>query len=437
MAKNHTAAQKVLVDPKARRRLLFTVAFTLFLDLAGFGIILPILPLYAEKLGGGAIVVALLSTAFSLAQFVMSPVLGSLSDRAGRRPVMLLSILGSVLANLVLGFSMHIGLVFAARVVAGASKANVSTAYAYVADVVEPKERAKYMGMMGAALGMGFVVGPAIGGLLSTPEMPTLPFFVSAALSLVNLLMAWMWLPETRFLRDEAGDAERRAENGGSRRPGPFELYRKVRGTLLGRLVLVNFLFFSSFAAMESTFALYNKGVFGWLEKETGFYLTYVGVVMVFVQGMAIGRVVERIGESRTMVMGIAANVVGLLAMGLVPFVALELGYPLTTADGGITWVSALTLGLSGLGLAVGNGFLNATMGAIISQISDKDEQGINMGVRESAGALARICGPIFAGPAFEFIYPGAPMVVGALFGVANLMLLASLMSELRARGVR
>jgi multidrug resistance protein len=436
MARNHTAARRALVDPKLRRRLLATVAFTLFLDLAGFGIILPVLPLYAKSMGVGAIAVALLSTAFSLAQFVMSPVLGGWSDRYGRRPVMLTSIAGSVAANLVLGISMNIFFVFGARIVAGASKANVSTAYAYVADMVEPHERAKYMGMMGAALGMGFVVGPAIGGLLSTPEMPTLPFFVSAALSLVNLIMAWFWLPETRFLRDEEGDAERRKTQA-HRRPGPIELIKSVRGTLLGRLVFVNFLFFSAFAAMESTFALYNEAIFGWLEKETGIYLTYVGVVMVIVQGGVIGRLVTKIGESRTMVTGVTVNMIGLFVMGILPIAAEYFDLPLTTADGGMTWVSGVTLGLGGLGLAVGNGFLNATMGAIISQTSSKDEQGINMGVRESAGALARICGPVVAGPIFAFVHPGAPMVLGALFGAANLYLLAGLVEKLRERGVR
>ena len=434
MANKHTAARRALVDPKLRRRLLATVAFTLFLDLAGFGIILPVLPLYAKSMGVGAIVVAWLSTAFSLAQFVMSPVLGAWSDRYGRRPVMLTSIAGSVAANLVLGVSMNIFFVFGARLVAGASKANVSTAYAYVADMVEPEDRAKYMGMMGAALGMGFVVGPAIGGLLSTPEMPTLPFFVSAGLSLVNLIMAWLWLPETRFLRDEEGDAERRKTHI---RPGPLELIKSVQGTLLGRLILVNFLFFSAFAAMESTFALYNEAIFGWLEKETGIYLTYVGVVMVIVQGGIIGRLVSKVGESRTMVTGVAVNMVGLFVMGVLPIVAQQRGLALTTEDGGMTWVSAVTLGVGGLGLAVGNGFLNATMGAIISQISNKDEQGVNMGVRESAGALARICGPLVAGPIFAFVHPGAPMILGALFGLANLYLLAGLVKKLRERGVR
>ncbi|MGB1701335.1 MAG: MFS transporter, partial [Nannocystaceae bacterium] len=285
------------LDPK-KKKILFTVAFTLFLDLAGFGIILPNLPLYAEDLGASATLVALLSTAFSLAQFVMAPVLGRLSDRVGRRPVMLISIAGGIFANLVLGFSTVIWMVFAARLVAGASKANVSTAQAYVGDIIEPKQRAKYMGMMGAAIGMGFIMGPVIGGLCRTDAMPTLPFFVSAGLSAVNWIMAYVWLPETRFL---AGAAPVTSSQPRARLR---ELVADPKHRPIVLLALITFLFFVSFAAMESVFALFSQAAFGWQERHIGFYLGFIGVNIVITQGVLVGKFVDRFREAKTLAIG-------------------------------------------------------------------------------------------------------------------------------------
>lgn len=159
---------------------------TLFLNLVAFGIVIPVLPFYAQHFGASPKLVTLLSTTFSLGSFLMSPVLGRLSDRFGRRPVMLISIAGSCISMVILGFAQTLGMVFLARVVSGISSANVSTAQAYVADRVEPAERARYMGMMGAAIGMGFVFGPAIGGLLSPPGHPELPFLCAAGLNALN-----------------------------------------------------------------------------------------------------------------------------------------------------------------------------------------------------------------------------------------------------------
>jgi len=232
-----------------KRRALATVAFTLFLALLGFGIILPILPFYAESMNASETVVALLSTAFSAAQFIMSPVLGRISDRYGRRPVMLVSIAGSVVAALVRGLASALWLVFAARIVAGSSKANVSTAHAYVADVVPGNERAKYMGWMGAAMGMGFVIGPGVGGLLGHYS-PQLPFFVSAGLSFVNLLMAAVWLPETRVFTQRDPEPSASGANVRSALMSSAGLRRALLGlrrTHMAWLVAIVFCFYLSF----------------------------------------------------------------------------------------------------------------------------------------------------------------------------------------------
>ena len=227
-----------------------TLFFTLFLDLVAFGIIIPVLPFYAEGFGASAQVVTLLSTAFSLAQFVASPVLGRISDRYGRRPVMLVSIGGGVASMVLLGLATSLWMVFMARVVNGFANANIATAHAYVADRVAPAKRAKYMGLMGAAIGLGFVFGPVIGGLLSTPGMPYLPFFIAAGLGALNWLMAWRWLPESHRPEKATG-----APAHGKTSTWATSL-RVLSGTPLGILAMINFAFFLTFSAMESTFAL-------------------------------------------------------------------------------------------------------------------------------------------------------------------------------------
>lgn len=176
--------------PPVPMRAFATIWLTLFLDLFGFGIVIPVLPFYATEHGASPAVVALLATTFSLAQFVMSPVLGRLSDVHGRRPIMLVSIAGSCLSMLVLGFASTLWMVFLARLVSGTANANVSTANAYIADRVPAADRARYMGMMGSAVGIGFVLGPAVGGLLSTEALPELPFFCAAGLAAINFAIS-------------------------------------------------------------------------------------------------------------------------------------------------------------------------------------------------------------------------------------------------------
>lgn len=411
------------ISPEHRRSLL-TVAFTLFLDLAGFGIILPFLPLYAEEFASPQ-VVALLSTAFSLTQFAMSPVLGRLSDRYGRRPVMLISIAGSVAAASVLAFSDTISnglglatplaLIFVARLVAGASKANVSTAQAYVADIVPPAKRAKYMGMMGAALGMGFIFGPSIGALAQVEGWPTFPFLVSAGLSAVNLLMAFFWLPETHR-PDEGGVRQQR------RRLPISQVVARLRSGPLGWIIVITFCFYFSFASMESIFALFADASFGWKQREIGLYLTFMGLNMAVVQGLMVGRIVDRFGEAKVLIIGLIANVFGLSAMALSGLVI--------ESQGSVVAAYSILV-VSALGMAAGNGFMQATSGALISRVSNADEQGLNMGFRESAGALARITGPILAGALFQYIDPVAPFFFGAALTGVNILLAFALVRSL------
>ncbi|MFV8750243.1 MFS transporter [Nannocystaceae bacterium ST9] len=418
---------------RERRRALSTVALTLFLDLAGFGIILPILPYYAESFDASATAVTLLSTAFSAAQFVMSPVLGRLSDRHGRRPIMLFSIFGSVASSLVLGFANALWLVFAARVVAGCCKANVSTAHAYVADLVPAKERAKYMGMMGAAMGMGFVFGPAIGGLLATDAMPSLPFFVAALLSLLNLGMAAIWLPETHF-PDRAAQARVDAAPKPPLLPRMRDAARRVQGTPMAWLIVIAFCFFVAFAGMESTLPLFSKHMFGWGGRETGIFMTFIGVNMVIFQGLLVGRAVGKFGETTTLTIGLTMVGFGLLTIGGVGHLTALLGFATTAADGGASLPALACYGLGGMLMAGGNGLTTATISALVSRVSTAENQGMNMGMKESSSALARVSGPAVAGPLFEHIDPGAPLMLGGLVALINVKLALMLGTRMRER---
>lgn len=382
-----------------------TLFFTLFLDLVAFGIIIPVLPFYAESFGASPQVVTLLSTAFSLAQFAASPVLGRVSDRYGRRPVMLVSIAGGVVSMLMLGLATTLWMVFAARFVNGFANANIATAHAYVADRVAPAKRAKYMGLMGAAIGLGFVFGPVIGGLLSTPDTPHLPFFLAAGLGAVNWVMAWRWLPESHRPQGRPAPSQ-------TRRVSTWALSRRVlTGTPLGILALVNFTFFVTFSAMESTFALAAEAKFGWGARETGYLFTMIGVVIFVTQGVLVGRAVEKLGERGTLVLGLCILALGLTATGLSSTVAL--------------------LAVGGAGIAMGNGLINPSVSALVSRVSTAEEQGLGMGLKTSAAALGRVIGPVGAGFAFELISPGTPFVAGAVLLV---LVCLPLTAWLRAR---
>jgi DHA1 family tetracycline resistance protein-like MFS transporter len=374
-----------------------TVFITLFLDLVAFGIVIPVLPYYAEHFGASPSVVTLLSTSFSLSQLAMAPVLGRWSDRFGRRPVLLVSIAGAAASQLTVGLAHSLWLVFLGRLVSGASSASVATAQAYVADRVAPIHRAKYMGMMGSAIGLGFIFGPALGGVLSTPEHPELPFLVAAGLSAANFLLALWLLPESR-----------RAAVTVSERSSRWAHIKTIfRGSQLAALVVVSFLYFTAFSAMESTFALLMERRLEWTARETGLLFTGIGVVIFLTQGIAVGRVVAWIGERITLVAGILVLVVGLCTTG--------------------TSTTVLGMVLGAAGIACGNGLVSPSITAIVSRSSSADEQGLNIGVNQSAAALARIVGPTSAGFLFEHVGHGVPMLGGAgVLVIAAIVVLAS-----------
>jgi MFS transporter, DHA1 family, tetracycline resistance protein len=355
-----------------KRSPLAVIFVTVFIDLVGFGIVIPLLPFYASRYGASPFAIGLLFASYSLMQLVFSPVLGRLSDRHGRRPVLLVSLLGTALGFFILGLADTLVLLFVGRVIDGVSGANISTAQAYVADVTTPENRAKGMGLVGAAFGLGFIFGPAIGGTLSLWGK-SVPFFFAGGLALANAVLLYFALPETVTPGHPA-----RAPRAG----GLGAMLAGLRRPVFGPVLSIYFLFVVAFSIMTTTFALYTMRRFGYEEHHNGYLFAFIGVIAVVVQGGLIGRLVRRYGELPFVIGGAALFVAGLAAL---PFVG--------PAAGGL----AALLGVLAM-LANGNAMATPSLQALASKAAGGGEQGLALGLTQSAASLARVVGPLIGG---------------------------------------
>ncbi|MEX2279232.1 MAG: MFS transporter, partial [Acidimicrobiia bacterium] len=263
-------------------------------DLLGFGIIIPLLPLYAERFGASPTTIGLLFASYSLAQFVFSPIWGRISDRVGRRPILLVTIAGSAIGSLILGLAGSLPMLFIGRILDGASGASVAVARATVSDVAGPDQRARLMGLLGAAFGLGFVIGPSLGALASLGS-PSLPFFVAAGISMLNLVAGIIRIPETRRVSTSA-------MHGAGFRSLP---------TPVLRLVILTFVGVTAFSAFEATFSLLGSARLDMNEPTVALVFAGIGLVLVAAQGGLVGPVTKALGETRTIRLGLALNVAG------------------------------------------------------------------------------------------------------------------------------
>jgi multidrug resistance protein len=375
---------------------LVIIFLTVFIDLLGFGIIIPLLPFYAESYGADALTVGLLSTSYSLMQFMFAPVWGRWSDRIGRRPIILVGLLGSCLSYMTLALASSLALIFTARIIGGIAGANIPTAQAYIADVTTPQNRARGMGLIGAAFGLGFTFGPALGGVL-THLGASAPMWAASALCFANLVAAWFFLPESRSV-----SAIKPAV-------GRMEMFRRsfTRPKLL-LLLSLYFIINAAFSSFEATFALFSERRFAFTAANIGYVFALVGVVLALVQGVFVGRVVRVVGEHRLIPAAIAVVAFGL---ALVPLSA-----------------SVPMLLVACAALALGMGFNNPSLSSMVSRLTDPNDQGAVLGLAQSLGSLGRIVGPAWGGFLFDRYGPTAPyMSAAAIMTLAFLVALASL----------
>ena len=371
-------------------RPLVVIFLTIFVNLVGFGIIIPLLPFYAESFGASPLTIGLLFAVYSACQLVASPALGDLSDRYGRRPVLIFSLLGTVVSFVMMAMAHSIWVLFAARIVDGLSGGNISTARAYVADVTEPKDRSKAYGLIGAAFGLGFIMGPALSGILAAYSI-TAPIWAAAAVTMVATLMAWFWLPETVH-RASAGTGN------------PFRsLAEMLQRPGLRRMLWVDFIYWFAFAIFQTTFALFVARRFGFTVSTTGYFFAGFGVLGAVVQGLAIRPVVHRMGDKPTFLLGLGCAAVGLIAATLAPTVGL------------------FTVAL--VPLALGIGFGHPTVSSLVSRAGGRDEQGRVQGAAGAMESLGRAMGPVWGNEALARYGLATPYLSAAACLVLTLFL--------------
>jgi MFS transporter, DHA1 family, tetracycline resistance protein len=372
-----------------RNRQLGSLFLVSVIDILGFGILIPLVPYMAHRFGAPPAVITAIFGVYSLCQFIAAPLWGRLSDRYGRRPILMSSLAGACVSYVILGLANSLGWLFASRILGGFMAGNIAAAFAYASDVSEPDKRAASLGMVGAAIGIGFTLGPAIGGILAgnDPRAASflLPAVVSACLSVFAILLVTFLLPESNT-------AERRKEHDSRARVGPLRLLIERPGLrfIATAALLVTF----SQAILESIFAIWALNRFGFGPRTVGLLMFCLACLAVLMQGGGVRVLVPRLGEARLATLGVFAYVAGLV----------------TVAD-------APSLAITGLGLAlcgVGVGSFNPSASSLASKQADVHDRGTVMGTYQSSGSLARVIGPFVSGSIYAALGPGAPFLVGA-----------------------
>lgn len=381
---------------KITKSALIIIFITVFIDLVGFGIIIPLSPYLARNFGADALQVGLLMTVYSLMQFMFAPFWGQLSDKIGRRPVILVSLLGAAISHFLFAFGQDINMLFIARALAGLFGGNISTAMAYIADVTESKDRSKGMAIIGVAFGLGFILGPMIGGIaghwglklgLLPPLGESFAAIFAAAICFANFIFAFFILKESLplTLRGEA-----------TKRPSRIKLILQYfKKPALNVVLVTYFLTTLGMANMEAALFLFVRDKFLWSMTQASWGFAYVGVIMVIVQGAFIRRMVPKLGEVKVLATGLILSSLGMLGIGM---------------SSSLVFLSvAVTL------MSVGVSFINPTATGTLSLLSDNSEQGAVMGTSQSLSALGRVMGPILGGWLYRDVGWSFPFYIASL----------------------
>jgi len=393
---------------------------TVFVDMVGFLMILPLLPFYATRLGASPFLVGAMVSAFAVAQLATSPLWGRLSDRLGRRPMLLVGIAVSIGSHLLFAFACSetamgwmsapqlLALLFVSRLIQGAGGATTGVVQAYVGDAVIAEERAKALGWITAATSAGVMLGPAVGSLASTLG-PAAPGLAAAAAGLANLAFAWRWLPES------SSREERARATGGER--------RSLRGQMLAvaahparpvsRLILVYAIGMMAFMAMNGILALYLQARFAFTEKSIGYLYTFVGTISLVMRSLILGPVVRRVGEVGALRAGLAALVAGFALQALAPSVLL--------------FLVVVVL------VPIGTALLFPATTSLVTRYAERHELGSTMGVQQAFGGVARLIGPLWAGAAFQAFGPASPLWISSALAAATFAFAAGLAPPARA----
>ena len=370
---------------------LFSIILVVFIDLLGFSLILPLLPYYAETFKANQTVTGILIASYAVMQLIGAPILGRLSDRFGRRPVLLLSVFGTFLGFLLLGFANALWMLFASRILDGLTGGNLSVAQAYISDVTDEKNRSKGLGMIGAAFGLGFIIGPVTGGLLSQWGY-AVPAFAAAAISLINLVLIYAWLPESLI-------EEKRSQMTEARPAVSLNaLIVAFRRPFTGSILITRFFFGLAFAIFQTIFSLYALAKFNLTARDTGFVLTYVGVLSVIVQGFLVGRLTSRFREDLLITISVVLMGISLLGWALAP--------------------SLLWLYIIMTPTALSGGLLNTLLSSTLTKAVAPQEIGGILGLSAAVESSTRIIAPILGGVLLQQIGAWAPGAFGAILMV-------------------
>lgn len=373
---------------------IFVLFVTILIDLLGFGLIIPIFPIFAKELHASSFQIGVIAGMYSLMNFIFAPFWGTLSDRIGRRPVMLVSILMTMLAYVFFAFTHDLTFLFFSRIFAGIGSANISAAQAYIADITEPQDRAKNMGLLGAAFGLGFIFGPPVGGYLKSLSGPGSVDFVgyfAAGLCAFNWILAYQFLPESikQMQKDKPFSFK------------PFsDLTAELKKPVIRELFTINFLFVVAFSMMQITAGLLWIEKYALTEKSIGLVFMYMGLTGAIVQGGLVGKLTKTFGEKKLLLIGTVSMGIGVVSL---PFVPPQ-----------YFWLQLISLAF----LALSNGCISPSISSLISQASSPKEQGQAMGLNQSFASLARVIGPVLGGLLYNIQYT-LPYIGGAVLMIA------------------